>query len=180
MSPPTGIAITTTSAYSGSHRVCGWQEPSSASPPVCPSSGGIISFCLIQPWMEPTDPPAEPDSLLRSLSPSHALITGIIARRFGRIRAMLVAGIAFASGSILQAAAENIEMLMIGRVLLGAGVAFASVSVPLYNSEMVRLWTHGYADDCRASKMEVTAAATLLNQHCTSFNVRESTIDLLP
>jgi MFS family permease len=93
---------------------------------------------------------------------------------------MLVAGIAFASGSILQAAAENIEMLLIGRVLLGAGVAFASVSVPLYNSEMVRLWTHGYADDCRASQMEVTAAATLLNRHCTSFNVRESTIDLLP
>ena len=53
---------------------------------------------------------------------------------------MLIAGIAFAAGSILQAAAENVAMLISGRVLLGVGVAFAGVSVPLYNSEMVRLF----------------------------------------
>ena len=62
---------------------------------------------------------------------------GYIARRWGRLRAMLIAGIAFLAGSILQAAAENVAMLISGRVLLGVGVAFAGVSVPLYNSEMV-------------------------------------------
>ena len=62
---------------------------------------------------------------------------GYIARRWGRLRAMLIAGIAFLVGSILQAAAENVAMLITGRVLLGVGVGFAGVSVPLYNSEMV-------------------------------------------
>jgi MFS family permease len=50
---------------------------------------------------------------------------------------MLIAGTAFLVGSILQAVAENVAMLITGRVLLGVGVSFAGVSVPLYNSEMV-------------------------------------------
>jgi MFS family permease len=49
---------------------------------------------------------------------------------------MLMAGILFDAGVALTAGAQNIEMLLGGRILLGVAVAFASVSVTLYNSEM--------------------------------------------
>ena len=49
---------------------------------------------------------------------------------------MLLAGILFDIGVVLTAGAQNLYMLMAGRVLLGVAVAFASVSVTLYNSEM--------------------------------------------
>lgn len=57
-------------------------------------------------------------------------------RIFGRKVSMLIAGIAFLAGSILNAAAANLAMLIIGRILLGVGVGFANQSVPLYLSEM--------------------------------------------
>lgn len=47
-----------------------------------------------------------------------------------------MAGILFDVGVALTAGAQNIEMLLCGRILLGVAVAFASVSVTLYNSEM--------------------------------------------
>lgn len=49
---------------------------------------------------------------------------------------MLIAGISFLVGSIFNAAAQNLTMLIIGRILLGFGVGFANQSVPLYLSEM--------------------------------------------
>jgi sugar porter (SP) family MFS transporter len=57
-------------------------------------------------------------------------------RRFGRKLTMLVAGLASLLGSILNAAAANLAMLIIGRILLGVGVGFANQAVPLYLSEM--------------------------------------------
>lgn len=57
-------------------------------------------------------------------------------RLLGRKVSMLIAGLAFLAGSIFNAAAVNLAMLIIGRLLLGAGVGFANQSVPLYLSEM--------------------------------------------
>ena len=57
-------------------------------------------------------------------------------RMFGRKITMLVAGISFLVGSILNAAARDLAMLIIGRILLGIGVGFANQAVPLYLSEM--------------------------------------------
>ncbi|KAG0583677.1 hypothetical protein KC19_3G154100 [Ceratodon purpureus] len=57
-------------------------------------------------------------------------------RMFGRKLTMLIAGLAFLVGSILNAAATNLAMLIIGRILLGVGVGFANQAVPLYLSEM--------------------------------------------
>ncbi|XP_024382078.1 sugar transport protein MST4 [Physcomitrium patens] len=55
---------------------------------------------------------------------------------YGRKATMLIAGIAFCLGVIFTAAAAEIIMLIIGRVLLGWGVGFANQAVPLYLSEM--------------------------------------------
>lgn len=39
---------------------------------------------------------------------------------------MLIAGVFFIAGVILNAAAMNLAMLIIGRILLGCGVGFAN------------------------------------------------------
>ncbi|GMN25992.1 hypothetical protein TIFTF001_001137 [Ficus carica] len=59
-----------------------------------------------------------------------------ITRSYGRKTSMLVGGVVFFVGSLLNGAATNMEMLIIGRLLLGIGVGFANQSVPLYLSEM--------------------------------------------
>ncbi|XP_048324104.1 sugar transport protein 10 [Ziziphus jujuba] len=60
----------------------------------------------------------------------------VVTRSFGRKTSMLIGGLVFLIGSILNGAALDIEMLIIGRLLLGVGVGFANQSVPLYLSEM--------------------------------------------
>jgi sugar porter (SP) family MFS transporter len=75
---------------------------------------------------------------------SSLYLAGLVASFFasfttrlgGRKASMLTAGLAFLLGSILNAAASNLAMLIIGRLLLGVGVGFANQSVPLYLSEM--------------------------------------------
>lgn len=47
-------------------------------------------------------------------------------RKLGRRLTMLIAGIFFIVGTILNAAAMNFIMLVLGRILLGCGVGFAN------------------------------------------------------
>ncbi|RXH70544.1 hypothetical protein DVH24_013290 [Malus domestica] len=49
---------------------------------------------------------------------------------------MLMAGVFFLIGSVLNFAAQNLAMLIIGRILLGCGVGFANQAVPLFLSEV--------------------------------------------
>ncbi|XP_059457975.1 sugar transport protein 13-like [Corylus avellana] len=57
-------------------------------------------------------------------------------RMFGRRPTMLIAGIFFICGTILNAAAQDLAMLIIGRILLGCGVGFANQAVPVFLSEI--------------------------------------------
>lgn len=50
----------------------------------------------------------------------------VVTRSFGRKSSMLIGGLVFLVGSILNGAAVDIEMLIIGRLLLGVGVGFAN------------------------------------------------------
>ncbi|CAL8466135.1 g5671 [Coccomyxa elongata] len=54
----------------------------------------------------------------------------------GRRGVMVCGGLAFQVGALLQATAQNWEMLIIGRILLGVGIGFANEAVPPYISEM--------------------------------------------
>ena len=47
-------------------------------------------------------------------------------RRLGRRLTMLIAGFFFICGVVLNAAAQDLAMLIIGRILLGCGVGFAN------------------------------------------------------
>ncbi|KAA8522342.1 hypothetical protein F0562_013297 [Nyssa sinensis] len=54
----------------------------------------------------------------------------------GRKLSMLLGGLLFCCGAIVNGFAQNVAMLIIGRLLLGCGIGFANQSVPLYLSEM--------------------------------------------
>ncbi|KAL9240369.1 hypothetical protein vseg_014597 [Gypsophila vaccaria] len=59
-----------------------------------------------------------------------------ITRVYGRKPSILIGGAAFLVGSAIGGAAQDVYMLILGRLLLGVGVGFANQSVPLYLSEM--------------------------------------------
>ncbi|KQJ89755.1 hypothetical protein BRADI_4g27540v3, partial [Brachypodium distachyon] len=69
-----------------------------------------------------------------------ALVSSVCAasvtRMAGRKWSMFVGGVTFLAGCALNGAAQNVAMLILGRVLLGVGVGFANQSVPVYLSEM--------------------------------------------
>ncbi|BBG92740.1 Major facilitator superfamily protein [Prunus dulcis] len=84
------------------------------------------------------------DSELLTLFTSCLYIAALVAsffassvtRKFGRKISMFVAGLVFLIGSVLNGVANNIVLLIIGRLLLGIGVGFANQSVPVYLAEM--------------------------------------------
>ncbi|TVU35922.1 hypothetical protein EJB05_17829, partial [Eragrostis curvula] len=65
-------------------------------------------------------------STLSSLMASH------VTRKVGRQAIMLIGGALFLVGSIINAAAVHVAMLIIGRLLLGFGVGFTTQAAPLY------------------------------------------------
>jgi sugar porter (SP) family MFS transporter len=69
-----------------------------------------------------------------------ALVSSFFAasttRRFGRKVSMCTGGVVFLIGAILNGAAVNVEMLILGRLLLGVGIGYGNQSVPVYLSEM--------------------------------------------
>ncbi|KAI5411612.1 hypothetical protein KIW84_056617 [Lathyrus oleraceus] len=69
-----------------------------------------------------------------------ALIASLFAstttRMLGRKASMFAGGLFFLVGALLNGVAVNIEMLIIGHILLGFGVGYCNQSVPMYLSEM--------------------------------------------
>ncbi|KAM0937627.1 putative major facilitator, sugar transporter, major facilitator superfamily [Dioscorea sansibarensis] len=57
-------------------------------------------------------------------------------RRLGRKPSMLIAGVFFILGVIFNAVAQNLAMLIAGRILLGCGVGFSGQVIPLFLSEI--------------------------------------------
>ena len=65
-----------------------------------------------------------------------SILAGFVNKRWGRKITMVTGGAAFCIGAILCAFAQDLAMLVIGRVMLGWGVGFANQAVPLYLSEI--------------------------------------------
>ncbi|KAJ8625698.1 hypothetical protein MRB53_034228 [Persea americana] len=65
-----------------------------------------------------------------------SLMASRVTKTIGRQMTMLLGGVTFLSGSIINAAAMNVEMLILGRILLGFGVGFTNQATPIYLSEM--------------------------------------------
>ncbi|CAN6310421.1 unnamed protein product [Urochloa humidicola] len=65
-----------------------------------------------------------------------SFLVASVARSLGRKWSMFGGGVSFLAGAALNAAAQNVAMLIVGRILLGVGVGFAGLSIPIYLSEM--------------------------------------------
>ncbi|KAL5201102.1 hypothetical protein ABZP36_035456 [Zizania latifolia] len=65
-----------------------------------------------------------------------SLVASPVTRNYGRRASIVCGGVSFLTGATLNAAAVNIEMLIIGRIMLGVGIGFGNQGVPLYLSEM--------------------------------------------
>ncbi|XP_047308785.1 sugar transport protein 4-like [Impatiens glandulifera] len=65
-----------------------------------------------------------------------SLFASATTRVLGRKVSMILGGSVFLVGSIFNCIANNLTMLIIGRLLLGVGIGYANQSAPLYLSEM--------------------------------------------
>ncbi|KAL6880112.1 hypothetical protein ACP4OV_011677 [Aristida adscensionis] len=74
-------------------------------------------------------------SSLYIASTMSSLVASRVTRRIGRQAIMLIGGALFLTGSIINAVAVNVAMLIIGRLLLGFGVGFTAQAAPLYLTE---------------------------------------------
>ncbi|KAL8032725.1 hypothetical protein ABFX02_13G114600 [Erythranthe guttata] len=65
-----------------------------------------------------------------------SIVASTVTRKLGRKLSMLFGGVLFCAGALINGFAQNVLMLIVGRILLGFGIGFANQSVPLYLSEM--------------------------------------------
>lgn len=65
-----------------------------------------------------------------------SLCASPVTRNYGRRITIISGGIFFLIGAVLNAAAQNLAMLLLGRIMLGFGIGFGNQAVPLYLSEM--------------------------------------------
>ena len=89
-----------------------------------------------------------------------AAMGGGLTDRFGRKPVIIVMAALFAVGSLLSAAATQIWMLLVARLILGIAIGVASMLTPLYLSEM--------------APAEKRGAAVSLNQFCITFGILAS------
>ncbi|XP_061338623.1 sugar transport protein 13-like [Gastrolobium bilobum] len=59
-----------------------------------------------------------------------------VTRKLGRKKTMLISGFFFIVGTVLNAVANTLPLLIIGRIILGCGVGFANQDVPVFLSEI--------------------------------------------
>ncbi|ESW28914.1 hypothetical protein PHAVU_002G028300 [Phaseolus vulgaris] len=65
-----------------------------------------------------------------------SLIAGRTADYLGRRYTIIIASIAFLSGSIIMGCGQPYPILMVGNCIVGVGVSFAMVVAPLYSAEI--------------------------------------------
>ncbi|KAL8621780.1 hypothetical protein ACOMHN_016267 [Nucella lapillus] len=65
-----------------------------------------------------------------------ALFGGFLSDRFGRRICTILASIIFTVGAVILGIAQNVAMLIAGRLTLGLGIGIASMTVPVYIAEV--------------------------------------------
>ncbi|KAK3293779.1 general substrate transporter [Chaetomium fimeti] len=64
-----------------------------------------------------------------------SLMGGLTMDRFGRRKTIMIGAIIALVGAVLQSAAQNLAMILVGRIVAGWAVGLLSMSVPVYQSE---------------------------------------------
>jgi MFS family permease len=63
--------------------------------------------------------------------------------RFGRRKTIMIGAFINLIGAILQCAARNLAMILVGRIMAGWAVGLMSMSVPIYQTECAHPKTRG-------------------------------------
>ncbi|KAL6650829.1 hypothetical protein ACP70R_009754 [Stipagrostis hirtigluma subsp. patula] len=93
-----------------------------------------------------------------------SLVASRVTRRVGRQVILLIGGILFLAGSIINTCAINIAMLIIGRMLLGFGVGFTLQAAPVYVSETAPAkWRGAFTSSYNAFAVFGMLCATIAN-----------------
>jgi MFS family permease len=100
--------------------------------PSCKSSSHL--FIVREALDESTNQYCKFDSVKLTMFTSSLYLAALVAsfvaswvtKKLGRKISMFIGGLVFLAGAIINAAAQNIAMLIIGRILLGIGVGFAN------------------------------------------------------
>lgn len=61
-----------------------------------------------------------------------SLVASTVTRKFGRNPSMFVGGLLFLAGALINAFAQAVWMLILGRILLGFGIGFANQVTYIY------------------------------------------------
>jgi len=101
---------------------------------------GVVSGAML---LIEDDPEIQPNTLWKELIVSatvgaawlFALIGGPSNEYFGRKPTILMASVIFTAGAVVMAISNSKEILLVGRLIVGAGIGLASMSVPMYISE---------------------------------------------
>ncbi|OQE88665.1 hypothetical protein PENNAL_c0016G02010 [Penicillium nalgiovense] len=72
-----------------------------------------------------------------------ALMAGLTIDRFGRRMTIQMGALLATIGAILQCAAQNLVMILVGRIIAGWAVGVLSMSVPVYQAECAHPKTRG-------------------------------------
>ncbi|CAG8199804.1 unnamed protein product [Penicillium nalgiovense] len=72
-----------------------------------------------------------------------ALMAGLTIDRFGRRMTIQMGALLATVGAILQCAAQNLVMILVGRIIAGWAVGVLSMSVPVYQAECAHPKTRG-------------------------------------
>jgi MFS transporter, SP family, galactose:H+ symporter len=73
-----------------------------------------------------------------------ALTGGRLADVLGRRFMLMVTAVIFVTGALVCAAAPSLDILVIGRLIVGLGIGFATSTVPIYISEVSPPQTRGW------------------------------------
>ncbi|KAK2982334.1 hypothetical protein RJ640_009031 [Escallonia rubra] len=65
-----------------------------------------------------------------------SLVAGRVATIVGRRGILIMSGVIFLIGTVLNALAVHVAMLILGRILLGFGIGFGNQAAPVYVTEM--------------------------------------------
>ncbi|KAK9917567.1 hypothetical protein WJX75_005843 [Coccomyxa subellipsoidea] len=93
------------------------------------------------------------------------LLASWVSNRFGRRLTMILGGFAFIVGSIMQATADVIAPLVVGRIILGLAIGFATQAVPVYLSEMSPAALRGSLNIC----FQLATAFGILIANCINY-----------
>ncbi|KAI1339662.1 putative hexose carrier protein [Xylariaceae sp. FL0016] len=93
------------------------------------------------------------------------LVGGVFADKYGRRPAILWSSVITLVGIIIQAAAQNIAMFVVGRIILGIGSAISGIASAVYLSETFasrwRAWGVGLLNDFYYVGALIAAGVTL-------------------